>query len=221
MKNIMHKIGKISSFLTKYIGVIIIAFSVLAFFWRDGFAWTTKYTSVFLGVAMLGMGLTIRMEDFKVVFSRPKEVLIGFVSQYTIMPLISVVSIVMIISGIVAINAEKIVSCGVLVLIVVAIHNLCGMGLGLLAAKIFHIEYSKATAIAIEVGMQNSGLAVSLATANFATSPLATLPGAIFSVWHNISGSVFAGIRRKGLTPGHQAGQIQDVHRDDVHGCWK
>ena len=52
MKNIMHKIGKISSFLTKYIGVIIIAFSVLAFFWRDGFAWTTKYTSVFLGVAM-------------------------------------------------------------------------------------------------------------------------------------------------------------------------
>ena len=335
MKNIMHKIGKISSFLTKYIGVIIIAFSVLAFFWRDGFAWTTKYTSVFLGVAMFGMGLTIRMEDFKVVFSRPKEVVIGFVSQYTIMPLIawtlcmilklptelalgvilvgccpggtasnvityiaggdvalsvgmtiastliaplmtpllvyilagtwvevsfwamvisvvkvilipvllgilirtlfgkqiekisevlpliSVVSIVMIISGIVAINAEKIVSCGVLVLIVVAIHNLCGMGLGLLAAKIFHIEYSKATAIALEVGMQNSGLAVSLATANFATSPLATLPGAIFSVWHNISGSVFAGIRRKGLTPGHQAGQIQDVHRDDVHGCWK
>ena len=56
MKNIMHKIGKISSFLTKYIGVIIIAFSVLAFFWRDGFAWTTKYTSVFLGVAMVRNG---------------------------------------------------------------------------------------------------------------------------------------------------------------------
>ena len=74
----------------------------------------------------------------------------------------------------------------VLVLIVVAIHNLCGMGLGLLAAKIFHIEYSKATAIAIEVVMQNSGLAVSLATANFATSPLATLPGAIFSVWQDV-----------------------------------
>ena len=282
----MHKIGKISSFLTKYIGVIIIAFSVLAFFWRDGFAWTTKYTSVFLGVAMFGMGLTIRMEDFKVVFSRPKEVLIGFVSQYTIMPLIAWILcmilklptelalgvilvgccpggtasnvityiaggdvalsvgmtiastliaplmtplLVYILAGTwvevsfwaMVISVVKVVSCGVLVLIVVAIHNLCGMGLGLLAAKIFHIEYSKATAIAIEVGMQNSGLAVSLATANFATSPLATLPGAIFSVWHNISGSVFAGIRRKGLTPGHQAGQIQDVHRDDVHGCWK
>ena len=285
---------------------------VIAFFWRDGFAWTTNYTSIFLGVAMFGMGLTIKMNDFKRVFSRPKEIVIGFVAQYTIMPvvawglcqlmhlptdlalgvilvgccpggtasnvityiaggdvalsvgmtitstlaaplmtpllvyllagawvevsflamvisvvkvvlipvllgilinwifgkqiqkisevlpLISVVSIVMIISGIVSVNAEKILSCGLIVLGVVALHNLCGMGIGLGAAKILHIEYDKATAIAIEVGMQNSGLAISLATANFAANPLATLPGAIFSVWHNISGSLFAGIRRGG-----------------------
>ena len=115
-----------------------------------------------------------------------------------VMPLVSVVAIVMIIGGIVAVNAEKIVSCGVLVLGVVAIHNFCGMMLGFLAAKIFHVEYSRTTAIAIEVGMQNSGLAVSLAAANFAANPLATLPGAIFSVWHNIAGSIFAGIRRAG-----------------------
>ena len=95
-------------------------------------------------------------------------------------------------------NAEKILSCGVLVLVVVAIHNFFGMMLGLLVAKIFHVEYSRTTAIAIEVGMQNSGLAVSLAAANFAGNPLATLPGAIFSVWHNISGSIFASIRRSG-----------------------
>ena len=75
-----------------------------------------------------------------------------------VMPLISVVAIVMIIGGIVAINAEKILSCGVLVLGVVAIHNFCGMMLGFLAAKIFHMEYSRTTAIAIEVGMQNSAL---------------------------------------------------------------
>lgn len=313
MENIVNKIGKLSSLLTKYTGVIIIFFSVLAFFWQDGFAWTTRYTSVFLGVAMFGMGLTIHMGDFQVVFSRPKEVIIGCVAQYTVMPLvawilavvfhlpqdlaigvilvgccpggtasnvityiaggdvalsvgmtivstlaaplmtpllvyglagawvevsfwamvlsvvkvilipvllgillrslfgkqiqkisdilplISVVSIVMIISGIVANNAEKIVSCGVLVLGVVMLHNLFGMGIGLLAAKLLKVEYSRTTAIAIEVGMQNSGLAVSLATANFATNPLATLPGAIFSVWHNISGSIFAGIRRRGM----------------------
>ena len=313
MENRMKKVGKVSSFLTKYIGIIIICFSIIAFFWRDGFAWTTSYTSVFLGVAMFGMGLTIKMDDFKRVFSRPKEILIGFIAQYTIMPviawilcqlmqlptdlalgvilvgccpggtasnvityiaggdvalsvgmtitstlaapivtpllvyvlagawvevsfwamvlsvvkvilvpvllgillrtlagdhvdkvsdvmpLISVVAIVMIIGGIVAINAEKILSCGVLVLGVVAIHNFCGMMLGLLAAKIFHVEYTRATAIAIEVGMQNSGLAVSLAAANFVANPLATLPGAIFSVWHNIAGSIFAGIRRSGV----------------------
>ena len=96
-----------------------------------------------------------------------------------VLPLISVVSIVMIISGIVAVNAEKILSCGLLVLGVVMLHNLCGMGIGLGAAKILHIEYDKATA-------------------NFVANPLATLPGAIFSVWHNISGSLFAGIRRSG-----------------------
>ena len=280
MENILKKIGKISSFASRYIGIIIIAFSCLAFFWRDGFAWMTNYTSVFLGVIMFGMGLTIRLEDFRAIFSRPKEVIIGAVAQYTIMPvvawvlckvmnlpadlalgvilvgccpggtasnvityiaggdvalsvgmtivstlaapvmtpflvyilagawvkvsfwamaLISVVAIVMIIGGIVAINAEKILSCGVLVLGVVAIHNFCGMMLGLLAAKIFHVEYTRTTAIAIEVGMQNSGLAVSLAAANFAANPLATLPGAIFSVWHNIAGSIFAGIRRSGV----------------------
>ena len=312
MEKIMKKIGRISSFLTKYIGVIIIIFSVLAFFWRDGFAWTTNYTSMFLGIAMFGMGLTIKMGDFQVVFSRPKEILIGCLAQYTVMPflawilavvlklpedlalgvilvgccpggtasnvityiaggdvalsvgmtivstlvaplatpslvyvlagawvevsfiamvlsvvkvilvpvllgilirsilgkqiqkisellpLISVVSIVMIISGIVAVNADKIISCGMLVLGVVILHNLCGMGIGLVAAKLLKVPYDKVTAIAIEVGMQNSGLAVSLATANFAANPLATLPGAIFSVWHNISGSVFAGIRRRG-----------------------
>ena len=89
MENVMKKIGKASSFLTKYIGIIIICFSVIAFFRRDGFAWTTNYTSIFLGVAMFGMGLTIKMDDFKRVFSRPKEIIIGFVAQYTIMPVVA------------------------------------------------------------------------------------------------------------------------------------
>ena len=135
-----------------------------------------------------------------------------------VMPLVSVVAIVMIIGGIVAVNAEKIVSCGVLVLGVVAIHNFCGMMLGFLAAKIFHMEYSRTTAIAIEVGMQNSGLAVSLAAANFAANPLATLPGAIFSVWHNIAGSIFAGIRRAGAENLAELDRIREI---DCCNCEK
>ena len=89
MEKILKKIGTISSFASRYIGIIIIVFSCLAFFWRDGFAWMTNYTSVFLGVIMFGMGLTIRMEDFRAIFSRPKEVVIGAVAQYTIMPVIA------------------------------------------------------------------------------------------------------------------------------------
>ena len=89
MENILKKIGKISSFASRYIGIIIIAFSCLAFFWRDGFAWMTNYTSVFLGVIMFGMGLTLKPGDFKVVFSRPKDVIIGCVAQFTVMPLLA------------------------------------------------------------------------------------------------------------------------------------
>ena len=72
-ENILNKIGKVSSFASRYIGIIIVAFSCLAFFWQDGFSWMTNYTSVFLGVIMFGMGLTIRMKDFKVVFSSTKR----------------------------------------------------------------------------------------------------------------------------------------------------
>ena len=51
----MKKAGKASSFLTKHIGIIIICFSVIAFFWRDGFAWKTKYNYNFFGFALFGM----------------------------------------------------------------------------------------------------------------------------------------------------------------------
>lgn len=87
------------------------------------------------------------------------------------------------------------------------------MGIGLGIAKLFHVEYDKATAIAIEVGMQNSGLAVSLATANFAANPLATLPGAIFSVWHNLSGSVFASIRRQRMDSAGTCEKVQAAEK--------
>ena len=64
------------------------------------------------------------------------------------------------------------------------------MLLGLGVGYILKLRYDKTTALAIEVGMQNSGLAVTLAATNFALNPLATLVGAIFSVWHNISGAI-------------------------------
>ena len=88
MGKILKKIGIISSLASRYIGIIIIAFSCLAFFWRDGFSWMTNYTSVFLGVIMFGMGLTINWMTSGQFF-QTQEVVIGAVAQYTIMPVIA------------------------------------------------------------------------------------------------------------------------------------
>lgn len=82
---------------------------------------------------------------------------------------------------------------GVMVLVVI-LHNLCGLSLGYIIGRLLNLSEPKKRAISIEVGMQNSGLASSLATLHFAAYPLATIPGAIFSVWHNISGALVARI---------------------------
>ena len=107
-----------------------------------------------------------------------------------LLPLISSVAVALISSAVVALSADKILSVGLTVAAVVVVHNLCGLSLGYFTAKIFRMDSHKVRAVAIEVGMQNSGLAVSLAMIHF--NPLAAIPGAIFSVWHNLSGSLIA-----------------------------
>ena len=307
----MEKISRISDKITQNIGLIIVIFSVVAYFVPDYFSWMTNYTTIFLALAMFGMGTSIDSDSFKEILKNPKDVFIGSLAQFTIMPLIawvlaiafnvnkdialgiilvgccpggtasnvithiaggnvsmsvsmtilstllapivtpflvyllagrwvevsifamfksvvtvilipvlmgifakklspekmeksksifpliSSLAIILIISGIIGANSEKIAKSGLIVLLIVMIHNALGLLLGLGVARLFKMDYDKQTALSIEVGMQNSGLAIQLATANFALNPLATLPGAIFSIWHNISGSIFASIRRK------------------------
>lgn len=306
----MNKLANISQKISKNIGLIIIVFSLIAYFLPQYFSWMTSYTTIFLAIAMFGMGTSIDTRDFKKIIKNPKEVLIGSLTQFTIMPLlawllaitfhvnkdialgiilvgscpggtasnvithiaggdvsmsvsmtilstllapivtpalvyllagrwvdvsiiamfisvvkvillpilagilvqkispqtvekskdmfplISSAAIILIIAGIIGANSEKIAQSGLIVLVIVAIHNALGLLGGLLVAKLAKMDYDKATALAIEVGMQNSGLAIQLASVNFALNPLATLPGAIFSIWHNIAGSIFASIRR-------------------------
>jgi BASS family bile acid:Na+ symporter len=81
---------------------------------------------------------------------------------------------------------------GLIVIVVVIAHNLLGLLIGFLLGRLLRLEKPKCVALSIEVGMQNSGLASSLANMHFAAYPLATIPGAIFSVWHNISGALAA-----------------------------
>ncbi len=271
----------------------------------------TKVINYLLGVVMFGMGLTLRLQDFKIVFSRPKDVVIGCLAQFTVMPLLawtlarvfsldealalgvvlvgccpggtasnvitylakgdlalsvgmtgvstllapfltplltwalagksvnvdvasmflsilwvvilpivvglvikalwprftekavdylpafSSVAIALIVAIIIAANADKLLVGGLVIVLVVMLHNLCGLGVGYLIGRLLGLSEPKKRAISIEVGMQNSGLASSLATLHFAAYPLATIPGAIFSVWHNISGAVVAYLYRK------------------------
>ena len=112
-----------------------------------------------------------------------------------IFPLISSMAIALIIAAIVGLNAEKIMTSGLLVFAVVIIHNFLGLLVGLGVGKIVGLNYDKKSTLSIEVGTQNSGLAVVLANTNFALNPLAALPGAIFSVVQNLSGSIFAHYR--------------------------
>ena len=108
------------------------------------------------------------------------------------LPAVSSLAIAFIVLIVISANAHKLLLGGMVIVVVVVLHNLCGLGLGYLLGRLLHLPTPKRKAISIEVGMQNSGLASSLATLHFAAYPMATIPGAIFSVWHNISGAIVA-----------------------------
>ena len=106
------------------------------------------------------------------------------------LPLIAVCAIVLIIAIITALNAEQFSRLGTILLLAVALHNATGLLIGYVSARMLGYKTRECRTLAIEVGMQNSGLAVALAIKHF--SAAAALPGAIFSIWHNISGSTLA-----------------------------
>ena len=277
--------------------------------------------NILLGVVMFGMGLATKLEDFKVVFSRPRDIAIGCVAQFTIMPalawmlarlfgldealtvgvilvgccpggtasnvitylakgdlalsvgmtgvstllapfltpaltlllagktvdvdavgmfigilwvvimpiclglivkklfpktterairfmpIVSSVTIAVILALVLSANASRLATGGIAVLLVVILHNVCGLALGYLIATALRLAEPKRRALCIEVGMQNSGLAASLAAVHFAAYPMAAVPGAIFSVWHNISGAIVARLFAKRLASGGKAFQ--------------
>lgn len=107
------------------------------------------------------------------------------------LPLVSTLSIILIAGGVVAANRTTLFAVGTLVLIpVVILHNLFGYSLGFLFSRLLGMNHPKSRAVTFEVGMQNSALGVTLAMSFF--SPIAAVPGTLFSVWHNMSGSLLA-----------------------------
>ena len=108
------------------------------------------------------------------------------------LPAFSSVVIALLVGIIVSHNADRLLTAGLLVVAVVVMHNLLGLGIGFTVGRLLRLQKPKCVALSIEVGMQNSGLASSLAVLHFAAYPLAAIPGAVFSVWHNISGALAA-----------------------------
>ena len=298
---------KFCDFIARWIGVLVLVMALVALqFPAPLGAIDTWYINPMLGLIMFGMGLTLSAKDFRVVLSRPKDILLGCLAQFTIMPfmawllsqifslpndltlgmilvgccpggtasnvitflargdlalsvgmtatstllapvltpllvwllagtmvnvdtigmLLSIVYVVIapIVIGllcqrhlptltrrmvpylpafssimitltvgiVVSHTSDKLLAGGFIVILAVMLHNLSGLAFGYTLGKLLHLSREKCIAVSIEVGMQNSGLASSLAVLHFAAFPLATIPGAIFSVWHNISGALVA-----------------------------
>jgi BASS family bile acid:Na+ symporter len=288
-------------------GLLVLVVAAVAMFVPASFIWIeTKTINPMLGVIMFGMGLTLSPSDFKIVLSRPKDILVGCLAQFTIMPLlawlltlafslpkelalgvilvgccpggtasnvitylakgdlalsvgmtcvstilapfltplltwllvgasvevdvlsmfwsivkviilpisiglvikrffaeftkavtaylpaVSSIVIVLIVGSVVAANSAQLMSVGLTIIFAVALHNVCGFALGWLLARTLKMTTRKSAAVSVEVGMQNSGLACTLAQTHFATMPMAAVPGAVFSVWHNIAGALWA-----------------------------
>lgn len=295
---------QIGQFASKTFLVWMLLTSFLGFIAPSAFTHFAPWIPYLLGVVMLGMGLSIRLDDFKIVFKYPKPVIIGVVLQYTIMPLlaylivklfhlspevaigvllvgccpggtssnvisylakanvalsvavtsvstilspfvtpslmflmahqwmdvsflsmfesvskvvlipiiagliiqrvfykaaekaddilplVSVVAISIILGTVVASSKTLIIETGLLIFAVVILHNVLGYLIGYTLSALFKLTYEDKKTLSIEVGMQNSSLAASLATVHF--NPLAAVPGAVFSFVHCITGPTLA-----------------------------
>lgn len=112
-----------------------------------------------------------------------------------LLPEISSAAIILIIGIIVASNAATLETVAPLLLLAVILHNLSGLLAGYSVCRLLGYDRCTARTVSIEVGMQNSGLSVALAVTHFST--LTALPGALFSIWHNLSGAVLASVWRR------------------------
>ncbi|EJF89189.1 bile acid:sodium symporter family protein [Bartonella tamiae] len=110
----------------------------------------------------------------------------------SIVPLISIVAIILIIMAVVAANANNLANMAIIAFVSVVLHNGIGLASGYGLSRLFGLSQKHSRAVSFEIGMENSGLAIVLVSA-VTLNPIAAIPAAIFSVWHNLSGSLLAG----------------------------
>lgn len=111
-----------------------------------------------------------------------------------VMPGLSVIGLALIVGAVVAAHGARFFSAGALIFVTVCVHNSLGYALGYLVGRITRMSRPKRRTIAIEVGMQNAGLATVLAGKHFPLLPEAAVASAICCVWHSITGTLLAGL---------------------------
>ncbi|KAF7765016.1 bile acid:Na+ symporter, BASS family [Pseudoalteromonas citrea] len=124
-----------------------------------------------------------------------------------VLPLLSMFAIVVIIAVVVALNQSKLATIGLFVMLAVVLHNGIGLLLGYFISKRLGCSEQVCRTIAFEVGMQNSGLAVALAMKFF--TPSAAVAGSLFSIWHNVSGSVLASHWQKSPPSNNKSNELK------------
>lgn len=109
-----------------------------------------------------------------------------------VLPWVSTLGITLVVAALVPGSVEALQTAVAVVFVAVILHNLAGLFAGYWATRVAGSSAQVARTVSIEVGMQNSGLAATLAKTHFPATPEAALPGVIFSVWHNMSGALVA-----------------------------
>ena len=148
--------------------------------------WAMFLSIIKVVIVPIGLGLLLTK-----LWKKQTERVIGY------LPFVSVVAIALIIASVVSHNAARIMQTGGIIFTVVILHNLFGYAAGFGVASLLRMKPAQKKAMSMEIGMQNSGLAVSLAMTSFPNLAMATVPGAVFSVWHNISGAILTAFFRK------------------------
>lgn len=111
------------------------------------------------------------------------------------LPLIAMTAIIIIIATIIGSSSDQILMYGWFILLIVIFHNLLGFIFGYYSCYFLNLDKKTSRTIAIEIAMQNSGLATALAIKYFGA--VSAVPAAFYSVWHNISGSLIANFWKK------------------------
>ncbi len=130
------------------------------------------------------------------------------------LPIVSVGAIVVIAAAVVAATRAQLLNVGLLIFAAVAVQNAVGMLLGWYAARFMGMSLSKRKTLAFEVGMQNSGLAVALATLHFAAAPATALPAAVAALWHNVASPAVASWVQKWRDAGEKESFFDRIERE-------